>query len=140
VRWAWVVVAALVAAVAGGSLAWFTGHQAAGQPSAAASPALVRPSAPALTVSQAASLLGRVTSGDGAAVTSAVAMPSGQEVPAAAVHGMHKLAPITADITSFKELSPTLATLSAVDRTGTRWLLHLVWVNGQWLVLDSVKQ
>jgi hypothetical protein len=96
--------------------------------------------APALSASQAASLLGRVTSGDGAVATSAVAMPSGQQVPPSAVSGMHDLAPVRADIGSFRELSPTLATLSVVDRTGTRWLLHLVRANGQWLILDSVKQ
>jgi hypothetical protein len=67
-------------------------------------------------------------------------MPSGQEVPPATVRGLRTLAPVTADIRSFTELSPTLATLSAVDRTGAKWLLHLVWMNGQWLVLDSVKQ
>jgi hypothetical protein len=133
-------VAVLIFAVAGASLAWFTGHHAAGLPSAAASPSRAQPSAPALTTSQATSLLTRLTSGNRAAVTSAIAMPSGQEVPPATVRGLRMLAPITAVIRSFKELSPDLATLTAVDGTGTRWLLHLVWVNGEWLVLDSVKQ
>ncbi len=39
-----------------------------------------QPSAPALTASQAVGLLTRLTSGDSAAVTSAIAMPNGQEV------------------------------------------------------------
>jgi hypothetical protein len=139
-RWGWVGVAVLVSAVAGASLAWFTGHHAAGVPSAAASPSQPQPSAPPLTASQAASLLTRLTSGEDAAVTSAIAMPSGQQVPPATVRGLRTLAPITADIGSFRELSPTLASLSAVDRSHTGWLVHLVWVNGQWLVLDTVKQ
>jgi hypothetical protein len=133
VRWTWVWVVVLVAVVAAGSVAWFTGHQTAGQPSA-------QPSAPPLTASQAASLLTRLTSGNSAEVTSAIAMPSGQQVPASAVRGLRTLAPVAANIGSFRELAPTVATLSATDRTRTTWLLHLVWVNGAWLVVDSVMQ
>lgn len=138
-RWTWFAVAAVVAAVAGGSIAWFTGHQVAGQPPAA-SARQAQPSAPPLTASQAASLMTRLTSGDSAEVTSAIAMPSGQQVPAPAVRGLRTLAPVTADIGSFRELAPTVATLTATDRTRTRWLLHLVWMNGTWLVLDSVQR
>lgn len=139
-RWAWFAVAVLVAAVAGGSVAWFTRDQAAGRPSAAASASQAQPSAPPLTVGQAVSLMARLTSGDRAQVASAIAMASGQQVPASAVRGLRTLAPVTADIGSFRELAPTVASLTATDRTGTRWLLHLVWQNGAWLVLDSVKQ
>lgn len=139
-RWAWFAVAVLVAAVAGGSIAWFTRDQAAGQPSAAASASQAQPSAPPLTASQAASLMARLTSGDSAEVTSAIVMPSGQQVPASAVRGLRTLAPVTTDIGSFRELAPTVASLTATDRTGTTWLLHLVWQHGAWLVLDSVKQ
>jgi hypothetical protein len=140
VRWMWFAVAVVLAAVAGGSIAWFTGHQAAGQPSAAAATSPAQPSAPPLTASQAASLMTRLTSGDSAEVTSAIAMPSGQQVPASAVRGLRTVAPVTADIASFRELAPSVASLIATDRTKTTWLLHLVWVNGAWLVLDSVKQ
>lgn len=132
--------AMLVCVLAGASLAWLVTHGAAAGPRPAASARPAQPDAPALTASQAASLLTRLTSGDSASVTSAIVMPGGQEVPLAAVRGLRKLAPVTADIDSFTELSPGLATLSAVDRTGTRWLLHLARVHGQWLVLDSVKQ
>ena len=130
----------MVCVFAGASLAWLVSHRAAARPRPAASARSAQPYAPALTASQAASLLTQLTSGDSASVTSAIVMPSGQEVPLAAVRGLRKLAPVTADIGSFTELSPSLATLNAVDRTGTRWLLHLARVNGQWLVLDSVKQ
>lgn len=132
--------AVLVAALAGASLAWFNGHLAVGQPSAATGPGQARPSAPPLTASQAASLLTHLTSGNRAAVTSAIAMSGGQRVPAATVRGLARLAPVSADIRSFRELSPSLATLTAADRTGTRWLLRLAWVSGRWLILDSLKQ
>lgn len=69
VRWAWVGVAALIAAIAGASLAWFMGQHAAGLPSAAASPSQAQPSAPPLTASQASGLLTRLTSGDMAPVS-----------------------------------------------------------------------
>lgn len=138
-RWVWFAVAVLVAAVAGGSLAWFT-HQATGQPPAAASATQAPPSAPPLTASQASSLLTRLTSGDSAEVTSAIAMPGGQQVPVSAVRGLSTLAPVAADIGSFRELAPAVATIGVTDRTGTRWLLHLIWMNGAWLVLDSVKR
>lgn len=138
-RWAWFAAAVLVAAVAGGSIAWFTRDQAAGQPSAAASASQAQPSARPLTADQAASLMARLTSGDSAEVTSAIAMPSGQQVPASAVRGLRRLAPVTDDIGSFRQLAPAVASLTATDRTGTKWLLHLVWQNGAWLVLDSVK-
>jgi hypothetical protein len=140
VRWAWFAAAVLVAAVAGGSVAWFTRDQTAGQPSAAASASQAQPSAPPLTVGQAASLMARLTSGDSAEVTSAIAMPSGQQVPASAVRGLRTLAPVTADVGSFRELAPAVGSLTATDRTGTKWLVHLVWQNGAWLVLDSVKR
>jgi len=140
VRWTWFWVAVLAAVVAGGSVAWFTEHGAAGQPSAAASASQAQPSAPPLTASQAASLLTRLTSGDSAQVTSAIAMPAGLQVPASAVRGLRTLAPVTADIGSFRELAPTVAALTVTDRTRTTWLLHLVWMNGAWLVLDSVQQ
>lgn len=139
-RWTWFWVAVLAAVVAGGSVAWFTEHGAAGQPSAAASASQAQPSAPPLTASQAASLLTRLTSGDSAQVTSAIAMPAGLQVPASAVRGLRTLAPVTADIGSFRELAPTVAALTVTDRTRTTWLLHLVWMNGAWLVLDSVQQ
>jgi len=133
-------VAVLVAVLAGASLAWFNGHRAVGQPAAATDPGQAQPSAPPLTALQAASLLTHLTSGNRAAVTSAMVMSRGQQVPAATVRGLAMLAPVSADIRSFRELSPSLATLTAADRTGTRWLLHLVWVSGKWLILDSVKQ
>lgn len=139
-RWAWFAVAVLVAAVAGGSVAWFTRDQAAGQPSAVASVSPAQSSAPPLTAGQAAGLMARLTSGDSAEVTSAIAMPSGQQVPASAVRGLRALAPVTADIGSFRELAPTVASVTATDGSGTTWLLHLVWRNGAWLVLDSVKR
>lgn len=139
-RWAWVGVAALIAAIAGASLAWLVGQHAAGPPSAAASPGPAQPSAPPLTGSQASGLLTRLTSGDAAVVASAILMPAGQQVPPAAVRGLRSLAPVRADAGSFRELSPTLATLGVVDGKGTRWLLHLVRAGGRWLVLDSVRQ
>lgn len=84
--------------------------------------------------------MARLTSGDSAQVTSAIAMPGGQRVPASAVRGLRALAPVTADIGSFRELAPTVASVTATDGSGTAWLLHLVWRNGAWLVLDSVKR
>lgn len=64
-------------------------------------------------------------------------MSGGQQVPAATVRG---LAPVSAEIRFFRELSPSLATLTVADRTGTRWLLRLAWVSGRRLILDSEKQ
>jgi len=61
-------------------------------------------------------------------------------VPLATVRGLRSLAPVRADAGSFRELSPTLATLRVLDGKGTRWLFHLVWAGGKWLVLDSVRQ
>lgn len=139
--WVWFGVAVLVSMLAGASLAWFTHHPAGGRQAAASSTSrAAQAAAPPLTASQASTLLTRLTSGNSAEVSSAIVMPSGQQVPAATVRGLKKLAPVTADISSFRELSPALATLAATDRTGTKWLLHLVLVKGAWLVLDSVKQ
>jgi hypothetical protein len=93
-----------------------------------------------MTAAQASGLLARLTSGDRAVVTSAVVMSAGQQVPPATVRGLRSLAPIRADIGSFQGMSPTQATLNVVDGSGTRWRLHLVWSNSDWLVLDSVRQ
>jgi hypothetical protein len=141
-RWRlmWLGVAVLVAVVAGGSLAWFT-HQKAGPPAAAArTTRVVRPPAPPLTTGRAIRLLARLTSGNSSEVASVIAMPSGEQVPASAVRGMRTLAPVTADAGSFRIVSSALATMSVTDRTGTKWLLHLIPVHGAWRVLDSVKQ
>jgi hypothetical protein len=138
--WTWLGAAVLVAVVVGASLVWFT-HQHAGRPATASSTSQgVRPLAPPLTAAQATSLVTRLTSGNSAEVASVIAMPSGEQVPASTVRGLSTLAPVTADIASFTVVSPALATLSVTDRTGARWLLHLIPVNGAWLVLDSVRQ
>lgn len=137
-RWVWLGLAVLVAIGAAGSLVWFTHQQ--GGPRAAASSRDVRPAAPPLTAPQDTSLVSRLTSGNSAEVASAIAMPSGEQVPASTVQGLRTLAPVTANAGSFTVVSSALATLRVTDRTGTKWLLHLIPVNGTWLVLDSVKQ
>jgi hypothetical protein len=67
-------------------------------------------------------------------------MPCGEQVPASTVQGLRTLAPVAADVDSFTVVSSDLATMSVTDRTGTRWLLHLIPVDGAWLVLGSVRQ
>src|SRR3954453_5311500 len=117
-RWVWLGAALVISILAGASLALLTGHHEAGPASAVADTGTTsQPAAPPLTAKQAASLLTRLTSGDSVAVESVIAMPSGQAVPPAAVRGLQTLAPVTADVGSFREQSATLATMTAVDRT-----------------------